>query len=323
MRRFLLSALGLVLAASAAAEPIDLRQRSIDRFDGTAPTGRLAFLGGLVLSGPRGFGGLSALLVEDDRLLAASDTGDWFTARLVMDGERLTGLAETRLFDRRRTDGRAIDTKGDGDAEGLSRKGDDVLVLNEATRSVDGYRADGLAVAADALPRAIALAPGAKRALPRRSVEALATLPNGEVVAFQEVRDQKSAVSRAATLSGRTLSVARNGPWAITGASTLPGGDVIIVERRFESVLDIGMRIRRLGAEAMLRQNATIDGPILIEATLSAEIDNMEAVAAEVRDGRITLTVLSDDNHSFWQRTLLLRFGVTDPLPRPKPLRPA
>jgi hypothetical protein len=67
------------------------------------------------------------------------------------------------------------------------------------------------------------------------------------------------------------------------------------------------MRIRRIPG-ASLKPGALLDGPVLIEADLGQEIDNMEGLAVHQEAGRTVLTLISDDNFSFLQRTVLLEF---------------
>ncbi len=314
----LAAALAAVLfTLPAVAEPVTLRTREITRFDRPDPTSRLTFLGGLVLSGPRGFGGFSGLLVDGDRLLAAGDVGTWLTARMVSEGAWLTGLEDARLVPRRDGDGVPITTKRRGDAEALVREDGAVLVLLEGAVEVWRYPAAGVAIDEAATPEAVPVPAEARRGGRRQGVEALLPTSRGLVV-FAEGNERTGDAVPAWRLGGGGFSVARNGPWSITDAAPLPGGDAILLERRWEGGLKVGMRVRRLGRDA-LAGSGLADGPVLLETDLSAEIDNMEALAAEVRDGRIVLTAMSDDNLSWLQRTLLLRFAVTDPLPRRKP----
>ena len=51
-------------------------------------------------------------------------------------------------------------------------------------------------------------------------------------------------------------------------------------------------------------------GPVLIELKLPGTTDNFEGVAAEERDGKTRLYILSDDNFNPMQRTLLLAFDL-------------
>jgi hypothetical protein len=83
-----------------------------------------------------------------------------------------------------------------------------------------------------------------------------------------------------------------------------------LLERWYMPWRGVGMRIRRL-AGADIAPDSMLDGPVLIEADLGHEIDNMEGLAVHQEGGRTILTIISDDNFSPWQRTLLLEFELT------------
>lgn len=312
---------GLVLAGGgveAALEHADVSFRRIETFSARPIEGmRLGFLGGLVLHGPRKLGGVSGLLVEDEDFLAVTDSGSWVTGRLLLDGERLVGVEDVSLAPRIDTDGKPITTKTRGDAEALAAAPGTMYVLVESTRELLAYPADGLTVDTEATPQKVALS-AEERRVGAAGWESLAIRPDGTLLAIAEGRDGNAKQTPAFLLGKRRFAFARRDGYAITDAAMLPGGDMILLERRYLGGLDVSMRVRRIGADA-LNGKGLADGPVLLEADFSAEIDNMEALAAEVRDGEIVLTLASDDNHSFWQRTLMLRFRVTDPLPRPKP----
>jgi hypothetical protein len=54
-----------------------------------------------------------------------------------------------------------------------------------------------------------------------------------------------------------------------------------------------------------------IDGPSIFDADLGDEIDNMEGIDVHVTpEGDTVLTMVSDDNFSVIQRTLLLQFTL-------------
>ena len=63
-----------------------------------------------------------------------------------------------------------------------------------------------------------------------------------------------------------------------------------------------------------LKPGAVIDGPAIFEADLGYEVDNMEGIDVH-RDaaGDLILTMISDDNFSMLQRTLLLQFKLVEP----------
>ncbi len=58
---------------------------------------------------------------------------------------------------------------------------------------------------------------------------------------------------------------------------------------------------------------ALVDGPVIFEADLGYEIDNMEGIDTFVTpEGDTVLTMVSDDNFSMIQRTLLLQFTLVE-----------
>jgi len=58
-------------------------------------------------------------------------------------------------------------------------------------------------------------------------------------------------------------------------------------------------------------------GDVLMEAGMTSQIDNMEGLAVHISGGRPVLTLVSDNNSNFLQRTLILQFAL-DPLPDDK-----
>ena len=83
-----------------------------------------------------------------------------------------------------------------------------------------------------------------------------------------------------------------------------------MLERKFSLVNGVGIRIRRIPLKS-LAPGAVVDGPSIFEADLGSEIDNMEGIDAYVTpEGDTVLTLVSDDNFSLIQRTLLLQFTL-------------
>ena len=75
------------------------------------------------------------------------------------------------------------------------------------------------------------------------------------------------------------------------------------------------MRIRRIGA-GELKPGALIAGEMLLEADDSLNIDNMEAIAVHrAASGETVLTLMSDDNFSALQRTLIMQFTLPETKP--------
>ena len=86
--------------------------------------------------------------------------------------------------------------------------------------------------------------------------------------------------------------------------------DLLILERRFGLSDGLGMRIRRIKT-ADISPSATVDGEILLDAGAGYQIDNFEGIDAVIGpDGSTRLILVSDDNHSFFQRTIMLEFKL-------------
>jgi hypothetical protein len=109
------------------------------------------------------------------------------------------------------------------------------------------------------------------------------------------------------------FAVRRSSNFDITDAALLPGGDVLLLERRFSWSSGLAVRMRRV-ALGEIKPGAVVDGPILFDVDLGYEIDNMEGLSVHRSAGGETiLTLISDDNFSALQRTLLLQFTLVEP----------
>ena len=84
----------------------------------------------------------------------------------------------------------------------------------------------------------------------------------------------------------------------------------MLLERRFRYSEGVKMRVRRIAA-ADLKPGALIEGDVLLEAHDNLNIDNMEAITAtRSAAGETVLTLMSDDNFSLLQRTLIMQFAL-------------
>lgn len=294
--------------------------------------GELEWLGGLQISDAGGvIGGLSEVHTWDQgrRLLALSDDGVWFTADLATaDNGRPLDLSGARVAELE-VDGLTARDKHDLDSEGLAirRRGDrlEAAVSFEANSRI-------LLFSDAADPRGLAALSG--RPLPgqpaeiktlrwSKGLEALAAAPAGHplgdaLVAVAEWPRRDETDMPGFIIGGTrpgTFHVKRRDDFDPTSAAFLPGGDLLLLERRFQLLTGPGMRIRRIKA-ADIAPGALVDGAVLITANITEAIDNMEGLAVDTApDGSTILTVISDDNHSLMQRTLILRFKLLDTAP--------
>jgi hypothetical protein len=277
--------------------------------------GALTFEGGLDLRSPySGFGGFSGLALSPDgsRLIAISDAAQWLEARLVEEDGRIVGLAEAEMGPLLGSDGRPLAATRSRDTESLAMAPGLAYVGIEAVNTVlrfegpDPLRARGVP---------IPVPPGVRALSWSKGLEALALPASGPLAGTLIGIAERSSETTCAgfLLTGRTpgeFVVRRFDDFDATDLAPLPDGDLLLLERRFRLLGGVAMRLRRLSAAA-IRPGAVADGPVLIEADMGAEIDNMEGLAVHRgSDGALRLTMISDDNFSLLQRTLLLRFRL-------------
>ena len=163
--------------------------------------------------------------------------------------------------------------------------------------------------------------PPAVKKLPfNKGLEALVVVPKGlplagTLIAMSERGLDAEGNLIAFLVGGKTpgqFAIRRTENFDISDAVLLPSGDLLILERKFSWLSGIGIRIRRI-ALASLAPGALVDGPGIFEADLGNEVDNMEGIDAHVTpEGDTVLTMVSDDNFSMIQRTLLLQFTLVE-----------
>ena len=104
------------------------------------------------------------------------------------------------------------------------------------------------------------------------------------------------------------FTVRRSGDFDITDGTFLPNCDLLLLERSFSMGSGVKMRLRRLLGPSIAKGQVA-DGPILFEADMGYQIDNMEGMDVWRRtDGALMVSLMSDDNHSILQRNLYLEF---------------
>ena len=323
-------------AGSASSSGGDARvdARPIPAFRPSEPDrtrfGDLDFLGGFVLTSSDGdFQSLSALLSRESgrELISVTDEGAWVALRLKTDATgRLEGIEDVRIARLRDADGKPLASKWERDAESLALRpapgGGEILVGFEGRHRVLAYRFTGdPRTAFDAPGRPV---PGLPRELSRldgnEGLEGLAVAPigtplAGDLLLFAEGPRPGEADLPAWIVGGPSpglFHIARRDRFSVTDAAFLPGGDLLVLQRRFGVRAGLAMRLLRIPA-AEIRAGRTVEGRVLLEADWGWEIDNMEGLAVDTApDGSTILTLVSDDNGNWFQRTVLLRFRLRD-----------
>ncbi|TIN16339.1 MAG: hypothetical protein E5Y51_14705, partial [Mesorhizobium sp.] len=133
----------------------------------------------------------------------------------------------------------------------------------------------------------------------------------GGLVVVSEKSLDKAGNIYAAIIEGPrkgVFTVKRNGNFDITDGAFLPDGDLLLLERSFSMTRGVKMRLRRIYGES-IEKGAVADGPVLIDADMGYQIDNMEGLDVWTRDdGALMVSLVSDDNQSILQRNLYLEF---------------
>jgi len=319
----------LALAASAAeiprrAEPptpIEVAAQPIASFEPRDPSrqrfGALEYRGGLVLTSPyRQFGGISAIRVAADgaSFLAVSDIGRWWRGRIVYDGKRPVGIADAEMAPLLGLDGKPLGARRWYDSESIAIDGGTVYVGLERVDQIVrfDYGRFGLIARGEPIPTKFPKLPYNK------SLECLEFVPKGLPLAGTLIVVTERGLDAHGNLlsfliKGTTFgefTVARSDDFDVSDCALLPGGDLLILERRYSPWRGVAMRIRRLPM-ASIKPGALVDGAILIYADMGFQIDNMEGLSVHrAADGELVLTLVSDDNFSLLQRTILLQFTL-------------
>lgn len=290
--------------------------------------GSLAFRGGLDLTSPDPrFGGLSGLEVEADGLSAwaVSDEGLLVRFRLVLDeaGE-LAGLADAAAADLRGADGNYLSGKASADSESLALLPGGGLAIGFEREHRIGYVFPEICGAASRVAQGGPLAGDLSRVPPNNGLEALGlhepdllltgleasldgTGPLGSGPVFGRV---DTGVRPGETISGMPLP-SRHG---LTGMDVL-GGQAYFLQRAYHRLFGVRVRVVRksLGTDPVWGSDAAGGLEELARLAPPMPIDNFEAIAAtRLGDETIRLYLLSDNNFSASQRTLLLAFDVTE-----------
>jgi hypothetical protein len=286
--------------------------------------GRLRYLGGLQLTSPDPrFGGISGLRWHNGTLYAVSDLGDFFTLALEERGERLTGVREARVRRLKGTDGLMLARgKDDSDSEALELhfpRGcrrcppDSAVVAFERNHRILAYRlVDGLPVGA---PAEYTWSSAWRRGLPTNGgVEAM----TGGYLLAEELRTPEGRASgrlsgRAAVEREMDLPVSDGfSPTDADAGELRLGRPIVVLQRRYTRETGNAARVVRFrpGPENG-RRREVVGLETLAELLPPLNVDNMEGLAFR-DDGGSFIYVVSDDNFSPTQRTLLLKFELVD-----------
>jgi len=296
-------------ALPVVATPVPLSKEE----PGLTTVGRLRYRGGLHIRADNlAFGGLSALGVSTDgqRMVALSDIGQRFSARLFYDrAGNLAGLRDADLGPLAGLEGFPLSSKNEGDAESM-------------TSGVEGE----IIVAFERHHRLWRYLPGVTRPVPmpeppemldlpfNNGIEALTLLADGSLLALSEGKRYREAVVGWISDSNgwSVLTYLANKNYRVTGAATLPGGDVLVLERLFTPRGYNVVLLKRV-AEVSIKAGLRLEGETVAELKAPLTVDNFEGIEARRGPrGEVLVYLISDDNFNAEQRTLLMMFELAE-----------
>jgi len=311
--------LDTAIGTTVTAIPIDFDRDNPDRKE----FGKLIYRGGFNLfAKTRQFGGYSGLIVDKTgtRLLAISDGGTWMRADFDYNGRKLAGLSNVTLGPILDKNGKPLRSDLERDAESMTLAGGDI---NQGTALV-GFERQHRILHYPFTPKSfgppsgfVPLPPDAKSMRANQGFEAVAEISvgrlKGTLVAFSERLTDRNSNLKGWLIGGPSpgsITLKRIDGYDITDAAPLPDGGIVVLERRFRMSEGVKMRVRRI-APSEIKRGALISGETLLEAHDNLNIDNMEAIAAHrSAAGETVLTIMSDDNFSPLQRTLIMQFAL-------------
>lgn len=313
--------IGLSLPASARDEifaettPVALNLDDRDQ----EGVGQLIYRGGLdIAPGDEDIGGISGLTWHEDRLYAVSDDGHWLTIEPDEFDGRLIDLLTVERGPLRDERGKQLKGKDASDAEAITRgpEGDWLVAFERDHRVIEYKDLEGPGISVAGIPAFAALLELAANAAPNSGIETLELSGNGAISCGEWVRAGEANCVRISSdglkrfeLMPPALLAEHGG--TPTDASCLDDGTCFILFRSYRAPEDGGEGNRA----AIVKLPVEGDPETLAVFTAPLTLDNFEGLAAREEGGKIALYIVSDNNFSDDQRTLLMKFEVKAPEP--------
>ncbi|MFV0384216.1 esterase-like activity of phytase family protein [Paracoccus sp. (in: a-proteobacteria)] len=291
--RALIAALSVALAAIGAC---------------AAPPAGLDYVGTYVWNDDSpDFGGFSGLEISDDgkSFHALTDRAHLFWGSIERDASGLiSGMNIAGSAHLKDGGGVLLPPGYTGDSEGLAIGADGrIWVSFEGLDRVVAY--DDPAKASHPLPRP----PKRPELRINTGFESLAIQPDGTLITMPEQSLSSAAPFPVMRVRDgnwdQPFSIRRDGRWLPVGSDFGPDGWFYLLERDFQGLLGFSSRVRRM----KLGENGVEQEEMLLE-TNPLQYDNLEGLSVWDDGQGIRLTMISDDNFLFVQRTELVEYRL-------------
>ncbi len=261
------------------------------------------------------FGGWSAIEVSADgtAFFAVSDLGRVMHARFTRDAEgQITAVTGGEMITLRGPQGRPLQGRGI-DSEGMAlAPGGGVYISFEGVHRVSFYRAP------NAPEQILPSHPDFADFRVNSGLEALAIDARGHLFALPERSEGRRVPFNVYRFDGTgwdiPFTIPRSDAFLPVGADFGPDGMLYLLERAVTG-LGFRSRVRRflIQDDILQSEETVLESPIRTH-------DNLEGISVwQDPDGRIRLTMISDDNFMVFQRTEIVEYAVDPPLASPLP----
>jgi len=253
-----------------------------------------------------GFGGFSSIEVSGNgtSFLATTDKGLFGQGVFVRRGGRIVAVDNAKFRPILGTEGEPL-VSYRTDAEGLA-----VLGPGEIFVSFEGHHVVRKFTALDGPSEVLKMPNWVRHLQANSALEALAVDDQGVLYAVPERSgrlDRPFPVWR--NIDGTwdsKLTISRSNGFLVVGADFGPDGRLYVLERFFNGLSAFATRVRsfEVGAEALS------DEKVLLRTTTGTH-DNLEGISVWRNDaGNIRVTLISDDNFRFLQRTEFVEYRL-------------
>lgn len=250
-----------------------------------------------------GFGGISAIEVSADgaSFVAVGDSGTLINGQFQRQNGQIVGIDVKDNLRLSRTNGAPLRGKN-RDAEGLAIGPNGTIYVSfEGNARVLAYPV--LNGPATALPRHRDFAGMQSNS----ALESLAMDAAGRLYTLPERSGRANRPFPVYRLDGGQWTVAmtlpRRGAFLAVGLDIGPDGNLYLLERDFTGI-GFRTRVRRFDAEGGSEET--------ILQTRTGSYDNLEGISVwRDTNGQMRLTMVSDDNFRFYQRTEIVEFVLT------------
>ncbi|MBL4875668.1 MAG: esterase-like activity of phytase family protein [Cohaesibacteraceae bacterium] len=331
----LISLLAMTGGNQALAQPIHIDARPIPNFSASNPDrtlfGKFEYQAGLVLTSKSSdFGGFSGMMAGSNNniIQAVSDQGWFLHATLERSPSgKITGVTNAALTPILDNNGHRFNRKWKRDAETITSysAGTNQVAIgfeNNVRIQIHGMsnKRPGRAL------KTMSLQKLGRNRNGNATLEALVSAPasnNSAAPEFLAIFERKAkhdpGIPGWIMASGIALPfwIQEHDSFAITEANLLSNGDLIILERRASIFGGVQNRIRHILRSEIYAHNM-LDGEVIFTAGSDNYTDNLEGMSTRiVKPNRCETLLVSDDNYSFLQNTILLQFHWDCPTYKP------